>query len=498
MKALIIDPALRSKGGHHYNATLRLQDELSKLGIAGSCLGSLYADQDVVRDLGCRPSFPQSVYGRNYADAGEFARNVAETGQALARALRRQARADLFILPCCDQVLAMAVARYLRKRRRWAAAPRIVLWLLYGPHHKKAAGDPLAAGLNEECRSAFASLKASVGDRRRLQVHCETPAMADFYRALLELDVSVRPGPGPVLASPAGRPRAPGDAATVVCVGFANRPKGYRLLPRAIEHVLQQHRGVRFLIHGIVEGSDAPDEQSTFDRLSALGERVVVRQDVLAGEEYAAWLARADLVLLPYDRDVYRSRGSGVFTEARRLGIPVIATEGCAFAQPAFDSGWGVEIADYSSQGVARAALSALARLGELRARAAIAADQARDDLAFALGETVDAIRTERSPGLAAGVKRFVGRSSRPRFPAIPNIIRHLRRCLAWLVTLPKASLRRSMAAASPSTENSARSSASQRWLRHRPRSPLSVALADCRHAFIGVGLFSAALNCCN
>ena len=53
------------------------------------------------------------------------------------------------------------------------------------------------------------------------------------------------------------------------------------------------------------------------------------------------------------------------------------------------------------------------------------------------------------------------------------------------------------MAAASPSAESpvASRLAAAQRWLRHKPRSPLSAALADCRHAFIGIGLFSAALN---
>ena len=220
----------------------------------------------------------------------------------------------------------MAVARHLRRRRRWAAAPRIVLWLLYGPHHKKAADDPLATALQDECRNAFASLKASVGDRRRIQAHCETPAMADFYRALLDLDVEVTPGPGPVLARRSGRAerRAVLRLSSASALPIGRRATG--CCPRRSGSMLEHHRSVRFLIHGIVEGSDAPDEQSTFDRLSTLGERVVVRQDVLTAEEYAAWLGQADLVLLPYDREVYRSRGSGVFTEARRLGIPVIAT----------------------------------------------------------------------------------------------------------------------------------------------------------------------------
>jgi ABC-type protease/lipase transport system fused ATPase/permease subunit len=53
------------------------------------------------------------------------------------------------------------------------------------------------------------------------------------------------------------------------------------------------------------------------------------------------------------------------------------------------------------------------------------------------------------------------------------------------------------MAATSPSAANpaAARPAAAHGWLRHRPRSPLSAALTDCRHAFIGVGLFSAVLN---
>jgi ABC-type protease/lipase transport system fused ATPase/permease subunit len=50
------------------------------------------------------------------------------------------------------------------------------------------------------------------------------------------------------------------------------------------------------------------------------------------------------------------------------------------------------------------------------------------------------------------------------------------------------------MAAAGPDPSVS-RPAAGHRWLRHAPRSPLSTALADCRHALIGVGLFSAVLN---
>ena len=120
----------------------------------------------------------------------------------------------------------------------------------------------------------------------------------------------------------------------------------------------------RFMIHGIVKGSDAEADQPMFDRLAGLGERVEVRQEVLASGEYLARLAEADLLLLPYDPDVYRRRGSGVFADAHHVGIPVVAPKECAFARPAFEGGWGVAMKEYDGTSLGIAVLEALDRLG--------------------------------------------------------------------------------------------------------------------------------------
>ena len=126
----------------------------------------------------------------------------------------------------------MALARQLK--RSWSRPrPRILLWLLYGPHHLKAPDDPAAAGLDGEARAAFAELAANAGDVR---AYCETPAMADFYRGLVPFEVGVMPGPG--TAGPRPRRQAAGGPPVVSCIGFANRAKGYRLLPQAMRQVL--------------------------------------------------------------------------------------------------------------------------------------------------------------------------------------------------------------------------------------------------------------------
>ncbi len=52
------------------------------------------------------------------------------------------------------------------------------------------------------------------------------------------------------------------------------------------------------------------------------------------------------------------------------MGIPVVVSKGCGFAQAAFEQGWGVEIAQRDEAGVAQAVRQALGRLDDLTARA--------------------------------------------------------------------------------------------------------------------------------
>jgi glycosyltransferase involved in cell wall biosynthesis len=273
---------------------------------------------------------------------------------------------------------------------------------------------PHALALGAECRDSFARLSASLGDPRRLHIYSETQQLADFYRPLIGLEVGAMPAPGLLMPARGPRHRAGDRPPTVLCIGFANRPKGYGLLPEAIEQVLG-HRDVRFLIHGIVKGSDAEDDQPIFDRLATLDDRVTVRQDVLSDRDYATLLGEADLLLLPYDPAVYRTRGSGVFTDARKIGLPVVATGTAAFAGPAFEQGWGVAIAEHSASGVAAAVLTALERLDDLTSRAAAIAERGPDELGPLLQKIVAEIQSEKAHGLAGTVRRLLGRETAPR-----------------------------------------------------------------------------------
>ena len=196
MKALIIDPAVHSRGGHHYNATLRLKNELTTLGIEHGCLASSFADRDVVQDLAATPCFTGNVYGRTDWSYEAFVRDVAQTSRQLSSGIRRLGRTlpDLLILPCCDQVLALALARHLQ-RRRFAPAPRVVLWLLYAPNCKKAPDDPDLAELYGEYREAFAALKAAVGDSAKNHGSLRDRGHGPCLRETTGLEVASAPAP---------------------------------------------------------------------------------------------------------------------------------------------------------------------------------------------------------------------------------------------------------------------------------------------------------------
>jgi glycosyltransferase involved in cell wall biosynthesis len=405
MKALILDPALRSMGGHHHNALLTLQRELSERRISVRTLGSAFADQSVTDVLGVVPTFTRSVYWRkDWSDAG-FADAVRQTNLELRRAQRWQfafAPVDLIVAPCCDQVLAFALANYLG-RRPGRRVPRVLLWLLYAPDYNKAIDDPLNLPLFKEYERAFKALLTSIEDRTKLTVCCETAAMAKAYGPLLDVEIAVEPGPN--LLSGTSRlhekQQEGNDLITVVCVGFANQSKGYRLLPEAIDRILQTRNDVRFLVHGTVAGSDSEHDATLFRRLAQMGPRVLVNTSVLPQDQYLNWLKQGQIVLLPYDPQVYKTRGSGVFVEAKALGIPVVVTRGCNFASRAVEEGWAQDIIDYSPDGVADALGRALSRLPVMKARAEIAANDMQSQilLGSTLRSVLDAVVAAERPG---------------------------------------------------------------------------------------------------
>jgi glycosyltransferase involved in cell wall biosynthesis len=61
----------------------------------------------------------------------------------------------------------------------------------------------------------------------------------------------------------------------------------------------------------------------------------VLVEQALDPAPYAALLASADLLLLPYDGPTYGARSSGILAEALAMGVPAVVPAGCWMEQVA-------------------------------------------------------------------------------------------------------------------------------------------------------------------
>jgi hypothetical protein len=81
-------------------------------------------------------------------------------------------------------------------------------------------------------------------------------------------------------------------------------------------------------------------------------------------------LLSADLVVLPYNPQSYKNRGSGIFSEATTLGIPVVAPMGCKFAFAAIEERRATGIENHTAASLADAVSLTINDFEVLRANA--------------------------------------------------------------------------------------------------------------------------------
>ena len=175
--------------------------------------------------------------------------------------------------------------------------------------------------------------------------YAETPALVAHFSSwnLIPFKVLGNPVPQEFLKMPAPFSHI-GKPLTIVFPGQARIEKGYLRLPRivaALQARKDLSRPVRFVLQSNFRKSDKVDRPPWRDRdryearesLRAFPEEFVqLVEQPLSNEEYYASIADADIVLLPYDVDIYGVRPSMIALEATLLGKPVVVTSGTTLA----------------------------------------------------------------------------------------------------------------------------------------------------------------------
>lgn len=348
---------LRDRGGHHYGYNLAIADAARGAGMRPELV--------VHRDF--REAVPEDA-GLHRLFRTDFRANPPAWIAGRARLLRwldawcaRRFAGDLARFPAtaaADVVFAQMLApRHFLRWLFWLGqrpdAPTLFLHLGYRAERFsgetiRQALDSIPSGKRPILVSDSEKLCTAFGDVLDAPVH--------YLPHILSYDVplNTRAGRGPL---------------NVFVPGNARREKGFLETVGAARAVLASAEAARFRFTIQCHNPD----------LACAG-RVADWQEAVPGidwidrplddAEYLERLAGADIVLLPYHLDCYAARTSGIFTEARAAGIPVLTTRGSWAGDRVEREGGGWLAPEREAQELAAVLASARASWTKVKAEA--------------------------------------------------------------------------------------------------------------------------------
>jgi hypothetical protein len=336
----IIEPHLRSVGGHCYDYVRVIAGEALSAGMAVEGVFHAAADADV------------SALGFPFLRVFHAATRVAETrtglgrmavalmGEAAANRLRRavlgapgtEEETALMRAAAFGDELAEAIAGIA-----WRSGDRAYFPTVFWPEAAIVArqaeaitrrGAAVSVCLRfdpPQTDEAKAHLRHAAETNRAIDWCADTDELAASYGAILGANVRAVRVPidldGLATALSA---RAPPLPVTVAFIGESRREKGFHLLPDVIEAVRQQHgEEARFLVQVLGDTSADREIAAAARRLRAMA-GVEILSGALDQRRFQGALAAAHVLLLPYQASAYQRRSSSLLVEGIAAGLALV------------------------------------------------------------------------------------------------------------------------------------------------------------------------------
>ena len=167
----------------------------------------------------------------------------------------------------------------------------------------------------------------------RIRLYSDTDALCRQYAYLaFPAPVTIHLLPIPFRHQLLGEP-CKNTKVTICYLGDARPEKGFQLLPEAVTYLVDRLKeGIRYLRFDIQSNFNVPGgEAGMADALRELTRQSSCEINLIEGplspETYYRMLTRADIVLLPYNRERYRHRSSGILVESLCAGKVVIVPQ---------------------------------------------------------------------------------------------------------------------------------------------------------------------------
>jgi glycosyltransferase involved in cell wall biosynthesis len=391
---VIVDSGLRGPGGHNLSYTRAVRRALLEKGLGVEVLVNRGCPAALAEASGFRRVFTSGAYDHPLAQGRVrdlvylHAQSLA-FGEELDHAFRR-------LLPrppdlAFSHTLAdFEVVGWRRHLRRAPFAGSLALLMRHTPRYSTASW--LSRQLNPYWRlrpRAFAAMHRRLRERFRLCTDSDL-LTRDYARVYggpiltlpIPLTSEVRATRRQTTSEILQRLRlSQGRRPLIGYLGDARTPKGFPLIPAALEEVRRAGLPAHFIVQCPLPQGGADDATAAaLSNLQAMPEDVTLVPEHLSDADYADLLEALDVVLVPYLHPVYLEATSGVFTEALARGKPVVVPSGTWMAHELAGSAAGVEFDRDRPEELPRALVRLL---GALELHAAEAGKRGEDWRAF-------------------------------------------------------------------------------------------------------------------
>lgn len=329
MNWIIVEDALKTRNGHWLEFVGTFKSGLTELGDEIEILGPQDAEQSVVEELGIQALLPPSLWCRvkSHSRLRRFAQLVSwliSSFRCLSPRLRRIPTDSIVFVPTVG-IPHLILWWGLLKAAAIPKGSRVVLFFMATPVRLSAQGKPEAWGAGG---LLFFKILGSLAGKARagcVVLASETQALCDALSCLSGAKFTMLPQPVRAMFDVA----ASHDKGPMVIGSYGppRHEKGSDVLLEAVSRYLEatDRQDVQFAVQW-TEDFKLPDgtKVTVPDDLKS-DRRFVCIDHVFAAGEYADWLKRTSIVVLPY-RDDYALRGSRVVLEAMIHGIPVVVS----------------------------------------------------------------------------------------------------------------------------------------------------------------------------
>jgi glycosyltransferase involved in cell wall biosynthesis len=330
----IIDPAMLSTIGHHYDASIGLARAAASMGLTSAVFThQTFSLAELKAPVNCIPYFRFNPY-----DPETYFRNpkIESSSEGVSAfvlemlelfANYRASKDDIVFIHSTTTGILEGVLEILLQIG-FHNTPRLHLLLRYDERYT-----PFPSRLHfVEVLQSFHRFGVL---NREVFLYAETEALQQFYSDALgdpeAIDVLYHFSAVGSLNDEIAFMRDLSDQASITLAYFgdAREEKGFHHLPALVREFCnadQREKVVRFVIqvsHPLgTRGATVEDAIAVLRSLR--GSRVYLAEGALTSDEYARLFHVADAILLPYDAEAYRMRGSGIAIDALCAGKPAV------------------------------------------------------------------------------------------------------------------------------------------------------------------------------